>query len=96
MAKKGLLAIEDILNEYSSDIQERITAEAKKIANNGAKTLKETSPKSNRNSSRKGKYAKGWRVKSVSGKGFVNCTSPVLQYWSSDCCMVVHYPICDA
>ena len=32
MAKKGLLAIEDILNDYSSDIQERITAEAKKIA----------------------------------------------------------------
>lgn len=74
MAKKGLLAIEDTLNDYSSDIQERITAEAKKIANNGAKTLKETSPKSKRNSSRKGKYAKGWRVKSVSGKGFVNCT----------------------
>lgn len=73
MANKGILEINDILNDYSHDIQEAITEEAQKIAKNGANTLKITSPKSKRNTAHKGKYAKGWRVKTTTGRGFVNC-----------------------
>lgn len=71
--KNNILAIKDILNDYSHDIQEAITEEAQKVAKDGANTLKSTSPVSKRNISHKGKYAKGWRVKSTIGKGFVNC-----------------------
>ncbi len=69
----SILDINEILNEYSSDIQEAITDKAEEIAKSGQQKLKSTSPQSKRNSSRKGKYAKGWRVKTTKGQGFVNC-----------------------
>jgi len=73
MAIKGILNIKDILEEYSNDIQEGITDEAIRIAKEGTKTLKRTSPKNKKNTQHSGKYAKGWRVKTTKGKGFVNC-----------------------
>ena len=68
MAKKSLLDINDILNEYSSDIQEGITEAAFKVAEDGNNKLKVTSPK------RTGSYRKGWRVDKKSGKGYVHAT----------------------
>lgn len=68
MAKKSLLDINDILNEYSSDIQEGITEAAFKVAEDGKNKLKVTSPK------RTGSYRKGWRVDKKSGKGYVHAT----------------------
>lgn len=67
MAYKSILDINDILNEYSSDIQEAITDEAQIIAKKGVSELKNTSPK------RTGKYRKGWRQKTEKGKGHVEC-----------------------
>lgn len=67
MAIKGILEINDILNEYSNDIQEAITTTAESIAKDGVSELKITSPK------RTGKYRRGWRVKTEKGKGFVEC-----------------------
>lgn len=67
MSKKSILDIKDILNEYSSDIQEAIIAEAEKVSKKGRDELKNTSPK------RTGKYRKGWRVKTEKGNGFVEC-----------------------
>ena len=64
----SILDIKDILEEYSEDIQEAITEEAIKVANDGKDKLKQTSPKN------MGKYAKGWKVKIVKGKGYVNAT----------------------
>ena len=61
----SILDIKEILNEYSTDIQDAITEEAQIIAKQGADTLKHTSPK------RTGKYRKGWRVKTTKGKGYV-------------------------
>lgn len=74
MSKDSILDIKEILNDYSEEIQEEITQAAIDISKKGVSTLKETSPKSKRNSSRKGKYAKGWRVRTTKGRGFVNCT----------------------
>ena len=65
MARDSILDIQDILNEYSSDIQELIDEEANKIAKEAQNELKSSSPKGKR-----GKYAKGWRVKSSKGKGY--------------------------
>lgn len=63
----SILDINDILNEYSEDIQVAITESAEKVAKEGADRLKTSSPK------RTGKYAKGWRVKTTKGQGFINC-----------------------
>lgn len=64
----SILDLTDILNEYSEEIQEAITEEAERIAKNGSNRLKQTSPKN------KGKYAKGWKVKTKKGKGYVSST----------------------
>lgn len=74
MSKSSLLDINEILNDYSHDIQDAITEEAQKIAKEGQSKLKSTSPKNQKNTKSKGKYAKGWRVKTTKGRGFVNCT----------------------
>lgn len=69
MAKhNSLIDINDILNEYSNDIQEGITETAIKVAENGKNKLKVTSPK------KTGSYRKGWRVDKKSGKGYVHVT----------------------
>lgn len=70
----SILDIKDILNEYSQDIQIAITEEAQKIAKEGQSKLKSTSPKNKKKTQNKGKYAKGWRVKTEKGNGYVNCT----------------------
>ena len=69
----SILDIKKILNDYSYEIQEAITEKAIEIAKTGAKKLKSTSPKTKRNTKHKGKYAKGWKVKTTKGRGFVNC-----------------------
>lgn len=64
----SILEIKDILNEYSEDIQEAIITETERIAKMGVNRLKQTSPK------RTGKYARGWKVKTVKGKNFISST----------------------
>lgn len=66
--KGSVLDINDILNDYTEEIQVAITEEAEKVAKEGADKLKISSPK------RTGKYSKGWRVKTIKGFGFINCT----------------------
>lgn len=68
MAKDTILSITDILNDYSLDIQEAIQKDAEEVAKSGANKLKTTSPKNT------GKYAKGWKVKTTKGRGYVSST----------------------
>ena len=68
MANKGILAINDILSDYSRDIQEGITNAAIEVAEQGKNELKATSPR------KTGSYSKGWRVDKRQGKGFVHTT----------------------
>ena len=68
MVNNDFSAIKDILNEYSSDIQNGITEKAFEVAEKGKNELKATSPK------RTGNYSKGWRVDKRNGKGFVHAT----------------------
>lgn len=65
MAIQGILRVKDILDEYSVDVQEMIESESKQIAKKGATKLKSSSPKLT------GDYAKGWRVKTERGKGWI-------------------------
>lgn len=73
MAKDSILDIIDILSGYGDEIQELIQEEADRIAKEGVKTLRATSPKNKRNTATKGRYAKGWKVKKESRKGEVHC-----------------------
>lgn len=65
MANDSITNVIDILNEYSTDIQEAIIEDAQKVAKEAQNELKNTSPK------RTGKYRKGWRVKTIKGNGYV-------------------------
>lgn len=73
MAKSILDAI-DILNDYSQDIQEEMKNIAKQTAKDSANKLKSTSPKDKRNTARRGKYAKGWRIQTNENKYSIECT----------------------
>lgn len=64
----SIIDISEILNDYSEDIQEAISKTAQEEASKGRSELVSTSPK------RTGKYAKGWRVNTNKGRGFINCT----------------------
>ena len=68
---KSITDMDNILNEYSTDIQEQITEAAKKLANQAAEDLKAVK---GTYKIKTGKYNKGWKVKEIVGKGFVNCT----------------------
>lgn len=74
MAKNdSLLDINDILAGYGDEIQQLVQEEAEKIAKEGVKELKATSPKNKRNTAHRGRYAKGWRVKKEYKRGEVHC-----------------------
>ena len=67
----NLLDIKDILDEYSTDIQEGIEKEAQNISQQAVNDLKATT---NTYKVRTGKYNKGWRVNTNKGRGYINCT----------------------
>lgn len=64
---KSILDISEILNDYSDEVQRDISKTAQEEANKGKDELKAVSPK------RTGEYAKGWRVNTKKGKGFISC-----------------------
>lgn len=73
---KSIIDVNDILNEYSDDVQEAIAEAAIKVAKQGVNELKATSPKRPKS----GKYARGWRVKTERGKGYISNTIHNTQY----------------
>lgn len=68
---KSILNINEILNDYSLDIQEGIDSAATKIAREGSDELKATT---NTYKVRSGKYNKGWKVQTKKSRGNVSCT----------------------
>lgn len=70
MANKGILEINDILNDYSIGIQEGIERIAKEVAKEDVSKLKNTK---DTYKVRSGKYNKGWSVKTEKGRGTIKC-----------------------
>ena len=66
----NLLDIKDILDEYSTDIQEGIDKEAQDISKQAANDLKNATGTYH---VRTGNYNKGWRVNTKKGRGIINC-----------------------
>ena len=68
MAKNdSILDISTILNEYSEEIQEDISKTAEDKSKEARQKLREVSPK------RTGEYRKGWKVKVIRGRDFIDC-----------------------
>lgn len=59
---KDFSGLNDILRDYSYDVQEEIKKLADESANNCANELKKTSPVNQKNTKNKGRYAKSWGV----------------------------------
>ena len=70
MAVKGILDIKDILNDYSTEIQEGIEEIAKQVAKEDVNKLKATT---NTYKVRSGKYNKGWAVSTEKGINSITC-----------------------
>ena len=62
--------IADILDDYSSEIQEGLESEASSTAKEIVKELKMTT---NTYKVRTGNYNKGWKVNTKKGRGYINC-----------------------
>ena len=73
----SILDVKDLLNDYSEDIQEGIDKTAQEVAKEAVNELKTTSPKRPKS----GKYARGWRVNTKKGRGFINCTVHNATHW---------------
>lgn len=69
----SILDIKEILNDYSSEIQEAITDETIRVSKKVTKDLRKISPRNHRNNRHNGKYAKGWRIKKTKGYGYIKC-----------------------
>ena len=67
MHNDSILDITEILNDYSTEIQEAICIEAQNIAKKGRDTLRYTSPK------RTGAYRRGWTVSTTKGRNTISC-----------------------
>lgn len=67
----SILDVNEILNEYSEDIQEGIDKEAQDTAKQAVNELKGVK---NTYKIRTGEYNKGWRVNTKKGRGIINCT----------------------
>lgn len=75
MVKEFSQELATILLDYSTESRERVEKIAQKVAQKGARTLQQTSPKV------KGIYASGWTMRKE-GESFViaNVTSPFLTH----------------
>lgn len=64
------IQMQELLDEYSRDVNEAVEKAAKESAKESAKMLMENSPV-NRRGKRPGKYAKGWRYKKDGERSYV-------------------------
>lgn len=71
MANSSILDIQEILGEYSKELDDALYEQAREIAKDGAQELKRTSPINKKNSSHRGQYRRGWRMEITKGFGTV-------------------------
>ena len=71
MAYSSILDIKEILGEYSKELDDTLYEQAKEIAKDGVKELKNTSPVNKNNSQNRGRYKRGWKMDIEKGFGTV-------------------------
>lgn len=70
MAQEGIIQINEILNDYTDDIQNGISNIAQEVAKEDVNKLRNTT---NTYHVRTGKYNKGWTVKTKRGQNTISC-----------------------
>ena len=71
MALKGILQINEILDDYKDDIQQGISSIAQEVAKEDVNKLRNTTTTYH---VRSGDYNKGWGVKTTKGMNSISCT----------------------
>lgn len=74
MAYSSIIDINEILGEYSKDLDDTLYEQAKEIAKEGVQDLKRTSPVNKKNTQNRGRYKRGWRMEIEKGFGTVEAT----------------------
>ena len=74
MAYSSILDINEILGEYSKELDDTLYEQAKAIAKDGVQDLKRTSPVNKKNTQNRGRYKIGWRMEIEKGFGTVEAT----------------------
>lgn len=74
MAYSSILDINEILGEYSKELDDTLYEQAKEIAKEGVQVLKNTSPINKRTTANRGRYRRGWRMEIEKGFGTVEAT----------------------
>ena len=74
MAYNSIIDIQEILGEYSKELDDTLFEQAKEIAKEGVQELKQTSPVNKKNTSHRGRYKRGWRMDIEKGFGTVEAT----------------------
>lgn len=74
MANSSIIDIQEILGEYSKELDDALYEQAKEIAKDGVQDLKRISPVNKKNTRNKGRYKRGWRMEIEKGFGTVEAT----------------------
>lgn len=74
MAYSEIIDIKDILNTYSSEVNEELYDVAQKVAKECVEDVKASSPVNAKNTPHRGRYKKGWRMDISKGYGTVEAT----------------------
>lgn len=74
MAYTQIIDIKDILNTYSSEVNEELYDIAKQVAKECVEDVKASSPVNVKHTSHRGSYKKGWRMDIEKGYGTVEAT----------------------
>lgn len=74
MAYSSIIDINEILGEYSKELDDTLYEEAQKIAKDGVQELKNTSPVNKKTTANRGRYRRGWRMEIERGFGTVEAT----------------------
>lgn len=87
MAKSFEIQMQTLLNQYSADVKKVVDESGQKIARDGAKKLRSTSPKSPHG----GDYAQGWKSKKTpTGYVIYNAKKPGLAHLLENSHMIVN------
>lgn len=74
MAYSEIIDIKDILDTYSSEVNEKLYDVAKQVAKECVEDVKAASPVNAKNTPHRGRYKKGWRMDISIGYGIAEAT----------------------
>lgn len=75
MSYSSILDIKEILNDYSKEVEDDMFEVAKQVAEESVEMIKAESPVNEKDTKRKGRYKRGWRMELTKGFGTISATT---------------------